>query len=165
MTGSAGNGAGAGAAGSGTGTGVGKASPDWLLAVIRATCAAGRSSPEDVAEVLGVAIRPGYRGYAEVAPLPDGVDQMLFGLDEDRGPVRFVSVLLTQASAIPLSALEPGLADGRETPPRHPGDADRVLYDFGGPAPGCRIAVDLRPADPYAGEGAARLVASVTILP
>ena len=146
------------------------ASGAWLLAVIRATCAAGRVSPEDVADVLGVSIRPDYRGYAQVGVLPDGVDDMLFGLDDDRGPVRFLTVTLADESKIPLADLEAALADGRESPPRHPGDTEEIVYGLATPPRRCRVAVGLRPPDGPRGpddpdDRGSRLVAAVTILP
>lgn len=142
----------------------------WLRSLVLVTCEAGRILPDALAARLGMRLSPGYRGYAEVADLPAGVLQVVLGLDEDRGPVRFVEARFEEWVDVPVADLQELLADGREQPPLHRGDAEQIIYDLAGSSRRCRVAVELRPArsgppPDGADRARSRRVAALTVLP
>lgn len=89
---------------------------------LAALAARDTRDPESVAQGLGVRVRPGWLGYAEVDP-PPGIASLLFVLDEGR--VRLVIAELggDDAPPVPLADLEARLGEGAGGPLVHPGDA------------------------------------------
>ncbi len=133
-----------------------------LLDILLISCASGKTTPQLLAGALGMHLLPGFIGYAEVDPVPEGFRQILLGLDDRGGPVRFVTVALTDEARVRIADVESVLTDRRDRPPMHPGDPERWAYDLAAVdgESRCTVVVDLRPGSPPHDP----LVAAVTIV-
>jgi hypothetical protein len=79
---------------------------------------------------MGLSLAPDIGGYAEVDPLPEGFAEIILGLEEPGGPVRYVRLLLDPDMTVSLQDLvrRLDLVEPRHRPPIHRGDPDGWAY-------------------------------------
>jgi hypothetical protein len=134
-----------------------------LRELVDLACAATGARVDVLAARLGLALVPGWRGYADIAVPPPGVAGIRIGLDGDRGPVRFVEIDIPDDVSLALDDLAAGWHDPQVYEPDDVGDPERLIFEVTPAASPrvCRVAVDLRPET---GDGR-RLVSRVGVLP
>jgi hypothetical protein len=103
----------------------------------------GRVEPPVLASALGLDLRPGWLGYAEVADPPLGTSQVLLVVDE--GTVRALTAELDGSQPVTRGELEAAFGAGAEQPTIHPADATIRAYEpILGARGRCRPTMELR---------------------